>query len=133
MKRWLIDMNIISEMMRRRPDARVEAWSIAEGDFHVCAITVEEITYGLERQSLKTKLKWFEAFLSNRCEILAVTESIATRAGSTRGQLASKGVTRAQPDMLIAATAWTHGLTLATRNTRDFEGTGIALFNPLEA
>ncbi len=133
MSGWLIDTNIVSEIMRRKPDARVEAWSIAEGDFYVSAITIDEIVYGLERQSLSTKMEWFEIFLTHRCEILPVSTSIARRAGSTRGQLAAQGIARSQPDMLIAATAWAHDLTLATRNTRDFEGNGIALFNPFEA
>lgn len=132
MKHWLIDTNIVSELMRRIPDAKVEAWSVAEGDFSASAITVDEILFGLERQSLTNKIQWFETFLTHRCEILPVTASVAQRAGSIRGQLAANGVIRSQPDMLIAATAWSHNLTLATRNTRDFEGTGIALFNPFE-
>lgn len=132
MKHWLIDTNIVSELMRRVPNTKVEAWSVAEGDFSASAITVDEILFGLERQSLTSKIQWFDSFLTHHCEILPVTVSIARRAGSIRGQLAAQGIARSHPDMLIAATAWAHGLTLATRNTRDFEGTGIALFNPFE-
>lgn len=93
---------------------------------------MDEITYGLERQSLGTKSEWFKKFVSLKCKVLPVTETIAQRAGATRGNLASTGKTRHQSDMLIAATAWVHGLTLATHNTGDFEGTGIAVFNPFE-
>lgn len=128
----LIDTNIVSELMRRKPDAKVEGWCIAESDFCISPITIDEITYGLERQSLDAKLTWLDKFISIRCTVLSVTDTIAVRSGKMRGQLASKGIVRSQSDMLIAATAWAHGLTLATRNTRDFEGTGIALFNPFE-
>jgi predicted nucleic acid-binding protein len=133
MKQWLIDTNIVSEMMRRKPNTKVEAWCTAIDSFYISTITIDEITYGLELKSLKAKAKWFQKFLSSRCTILPITEPIAFRAGSTRSQLASKGIVRSQADMLIAATAWSHGLILATRNTRDFEGTGIPIFNPFES
>ncbi|MFU8848869.1 MAG: type II toxin-antitoxin system VapC family toxin [Opitutales bacterium] len=132
MIRSLIDTNIVSELMRKQPDAKVKGWCLTESDFYISSITLDEITYGLERQSLETKLQWFDKFISNRCTVLPVTDAIALRSGKIRGELAAQGITRSQADMLIAATAWAHGLTLATRNTRDFEGTGIALFNPFE-
>jgi len=55
---------------------------------------------------------------------------IARHAGVLRGQLARRGRPRAQGDMLIAATAALHGLTLATRNERDFEDCGVTVVNP---
>jgi predicted nucleic acid-binding protein len=47
-----------------------------------------------------------------------------------RGQFQARGVTRSQADMLIAATASLHGLTLVTRNVQDFDGCAIAVINP---
>ena len=47
-----------------------------------------------------------------------------------RAQLATRGHVRSQADMLIAATAQVHALTLVTRNVRDFDGCGIAVLNP---
>lgn len=64
--------------------------------------------------------------------ILKVDAEIAHRAGVMRGSFAQRGIVRDQPDMLIAATAQAHGLTLVTRNSKDFEGCGISLLNPFE-
>lgn len=132
MTQWLCDTNIISEEMRPRPDAAVSAWLLEKELIHISAITVDEITYGLRLRRMQKRALWFEKLLRERCVVLDVTIEIAQRAGNIRAELGHKGQTRSQPDMLIAATARVHGLTLATRNTRDFEGTGIAVFNPFE-
>ena len=65
-----------------------------------------------------------------RVRVLPVTEDIARRAGELRAQMALIGQVRQQPDMLIAATAQVHALTLVTRNVRDFDDCGIAVLNP---
>ena len=129
---WLCDTNIISEEMKPRPEMAVSRWLQEKDLIHISAITVDEITYGLNLRRMQKRILWFQKLLQERCIVLDVTTEIAQRAGNTRAELGRKGATREQSDMLIAATAWVHGLTLATRNTRDFEGTGIALFNPFE-
>jgi predicted nucleic acid-binding protein len=133
MKQWLCDTNIISEEMRPSPDARVRAWLQQRDVIHLSAITVDEIIYGLHLRRMQKRILWFEEFIQERCTVLNVTTEIAQRAGKIRAELAQRGQTREQPDMLIAATTWSHGLILATRNTRDFEGTGIPTFNPFES
>jgi predicted nucleic acid-binding protein len=65
-----------------------------------------------------------------RHEVLPLTPDIAERAGRLRGEFSLKGIVRSQSDMLIAATAQAHNLTLVTRNVRDFDGCGIALLDP---
>lgn len=94
------------------------------------AIAVEESIFGLLRRDNPVLLSAYESFLADRCSILPVTESIARQAGNLRGSFSRRGIIRAQADMLIAATAQVHALTLVTRNTRDFESCGIALLNP---
>jgi len=74
----------------------------------------------------------FEEILSNRCDVLPVSEPIARHAGRLRGGLRAHGKPRTQADMLIAAMEAIHGLTLVTRNTRDFEGIGITVFDPFQ-
>lgn len=73
---------------------------------------------------------WFEVFFAQSCRILTITTEIARHSGELRGQLKSRGKTHTQTDMMIAATAQIHQLTLVTCNIRDFEHCPIALLNP---
>ncbi len=93
-------------------------------------MTVDEIYFGLTRRPNTRILTWFETFLTTRCQVLPVTIEIAKLAGQLRGQFSVTGQVRTQADMLIAATALVHRLTLVTRNERDFQNCGVILFNP---
>jgi predicted nucleic acid-binding protein len=128
----LVDTNIISELCRPRPDPGVLGWAERIKEFRLSVISVEEIAHGLAWHPNDRVLGWVEAFFS-RHAILPISPEIARRAGSVRGRLAAQGSARSQADMLIAATAMVHGLTVVTRNTRDFEGCGIPLLNPFSA
>lgn len=126
----LVDTNVISELTRRRPNPGVEAWADRSARWVLSAITVEEIFYGLSRTPNERIQRWFEMFLTEKCDVMSVTETIAVVGGRLRGRLGAAGQTRTQADMLIGATALVHQQTLVTRNVRDFEGCGIALLNP---
>lgn len=129
----LADTNIVSELMRKRPDPGVLAWremvDAMYGHITMSAVTVDEIMYGLARKQDSGLQAWFDGFMS-RNQVLTVTQTIACRAGEMRAMFSLRGVVRSQADMLIAATAQVHALTLVTRNVRDFDGCGIALLNP---
>ncbi|MBC6420939.1 MAG: type II toxin-antitoxin system VapC family toxin [Hormoscilla sp. SP5CHS1] len=127
---FLCDTNIISELARPLPDQKVLAWAAGVSDIAISAITVEEIYYGLAWKPNPRIKAWFETFIDSRCSIFSVTAPISKLAGQLRGQLQSQGKTRSQADMIIAATAQFHALTLVTRNIRDFEGCNIMLLNP---
>jgi predicted nucleic acid-binding protein len=130
MTTFLCDTNILSELARLRPDTRVAAWAQGVSSMAVSVITVEEITYGLAWKPNPRILDWFQEYLSAYSEILPITAEIAERSGILRGTLRARGRTRTQADMLIAATAQAHGLTLATRNAKDFEDCGLSLIDP---
>lgn len=127
---FLCDTNIISELARPQPNPGVLAWSKQVSSISLSVITLEEIAYGLASKPNAKVQKWFQEFLKDYCQVIAITPEIAQRSGEVRGQLRTKGKPRTQADMLIAATAHLHQLTLVTRNTRDFEDCSISLLNP---
>lgn len=127
---YLVDTNIISELARPAPNAGVLAWAGTVTTITLSVITLEEIFYGLTWKPSPRIRAWFERFLQTRCTVLPVTTEIARQGGQLRGTLQAQGKTRSQADMLIAATAQRHQLTVVTHNVRDFEDCGIALLNP---
>ena len=126
----LVDTNVLSELMRPRPNPRVVDWAGGLDAIALSVVTVEEVCFGLRARPSARLEKWFDSFAREHCEVLAVTEPIARRSAWLRGQLRRRGAVRTQADMLIAATAYEHGLAVATRNERDFEGCGVPVVNP---
>ena len=129
----LVDTNVISELMRPRPNAKVQAWAERQEAFDLSVVCVEEILFGLRARPSSRLLSWFEEFVDHYCRVLPISAAIARRSAEVRAELRARGKPRTQADMLIAATAFEHGVALVTRNVKDFEGCGIPLLNPFEA
>lgn len=128
----LVDTNVLGELSRKDPDPGVTEWARTVSlPLSISAVTVEEIHYGLSWRPNPEIRAWFERFLEEGCIVLPVTAAIAERAGELRGTFRTRGEQRTQADMLIAATAQVHQLRLVTRNSRDFEGCGISIVDPL--
>jgi toxin FitB len=127
---FLIDTNVISELTRPRPNPAVVRWAQVLDTIVISVVTLDEVFFGLTLKPNARVHGWFESFVEKNCQVVEVTAPIARQAGILRGQLALRGQKRTQADMFIAATAAQQGLTLATRNERDFAGCGIALVNP---
>lgn len=127
---WLADTNVLSELVKSRPNRGVVDWAGTVGRISLSAITVEEILFGLAWNPNRRIYMAVMRFLASSCDVLPITQAIAERAGALRGELRSRGIIRSSPDMLIAATAEIHHLTLVTRNTRDFEGLRVEIHNP---
>ena len=126
----LVDTNVISEMLKREPNAGVVSFFELEDTPALSVVTIEEMAYGVAwRPSAKLQTA-FDRIVNTWPHILPITPEIAARAGLLRGQLQHRGHTRTAADMLIAATALTHRIPLATGNVADFEGCGFALLNP---
>jgi len=130
----LVDTNVLSETIRARPNRGVLAWFTSHPTFSVSAVTLEELSFGVERASAKQRRslqEWLERLLGDVSpEVIPIDAEVALAAGRLRAAREMKGRPVAQADMLIAASALVKGLTLVTRNVSDFEGCGIALLDP---
>lgn len=128
----LADTNVVSEFVKKSPDAQVMHWLQSVQSLAISAVTLEEAHYGLAWQPNARKLMLFNALVQRMHTVYPVTPAIAQRGGALRGQFQAQGIVRSAPDMLIAATAIEHQLVLATRNVRDFLGCGVQVVNPFE-
>ena len=138
---YLLDTNIVSELRKvptGKADANVVRWvsSRDAGLFFLSVISLLEIERGvllLQRRDpvQGSRLRhWLDAYLrpAFKGRILPIDDSIAT----TCAHLHVPNP-RSDGDSLIAATALVHGLSVVTRNERDFEGTGVVVINPWQA
>ena len=130
---FLVDTNVVSELMRQAPAPAVVRWAGELPRMTLSVVTVEEVLYGLASKRNLRLERWFNAFLKDHSEVLPVTEPIARRSAALRAQLRAGGRERTVADGLIAATASEHGLIVATRNVRDFAGAGVRVFDPFSA
>lgn len=128
----LADTNVISEFVKKTPDAQVMHWLQSVELLAISAVTLEEANFGLAWQPNTRKLALFNALVQRLHAVYPITPSIAQRGGVLRGQFQAQGIIRSTPDMLIAATAIEHQLVLATRNVRDFMGCGVQVINPFD-
>ncbi len=138
MIRYLVDTNVISETAKPAPNASV-MWWLDETPavlLFVSVITLGELRLGLEYLPIGRRRLQLESWLENEApkwfgsNKLAVTESIANRWAGLIAQARRQGLTLDSSDGLIAATAIEHGLTLVTRNVKDFAGLDLSTLNP---
>ncbi len=130
---FLADTNVLSELVKKTPNASVMQWLQSVELLSTSAVTLEEAHFGLAWQPNARKSSLFNAIVQSLHAVYPITESIAQRAGMLRGQFQAQGIIRSAPDMLIAATAQEHLLVIATRNVRDFTGCGVQVLNPFDA
>ena len=135
---YLIDTNVISDLVRPKPDAAVLDWFADTPDdaLFLSVLTLEEIRKGVEKPpetQRREKLRlWLEHDLRDWFgpRILPIGPDVADRWGRL---LAQTGRPVPAIDRLLAATALHHDLRLVTRNTKDFDYTGLEVINPWEA
>ena len=129
-----MDANVLSEPTRPAPDVRVVAWLRQhERDIAVNPIILGELEYGILLLPASRRRTRLEQWFASGVERLRVFDfDTATAAAWARllARLKKKGRTMPIKDSLIAATALAHGLTVATRNTKDFRSMGVEIENP---
>ena len=133
---YLVDANVLSEPTKQSADSRVVAWLNAnESNLIVDSIIIGELRIGilaLPRGRKRDRLEqWYETVVGT-IECIPWDASISQRWANLVVDLKRKEETVPLLDGMIAATALQHDLTVATRNTRDFQKTGVKTFNPFE-
>jgi predicted nucleic acid-binding protein len=131
---YLLDTNILSETRKRDPAPAVREWikSTPPDQLHVSALTLGEIAQGIAR--IRARGDQLQAGILERW-MRDIEEGFADRTLPVTLRVATEwGRQRAAPmpvvDALIAATARVNGLTIVTRNVKDFERAGVPLINP---
>jgi predicted nucleic acid-binding protein len=133
---FLLDTNVVSELRRPRPHGAVVAWleSVGDENLHLSAVTIGEIQAGIEiaRERDRQRAAQIESWLD---EVAGTYNILAMDARTFRlwARLMHRKPDHLIGDAMIAATAAVHGLTVVTRNVRDFEGFDVQIFNPFEA
>jgi len=130
---FLIDTNVVSELRKPRPHPGVLAWfeSTQDKDLHLSALTLGELQAGVEitRGQDPAKATEIEAWIDRVAETWSV---LALDAAVCRcwARLMHKRQDDLLQDAMIAATAQVHGLTIVTRNLRDFNVFGLPVLDP---
>jgi toxin FitB len=135
---FLLDTNVISEWVRPQPDRNVIAWTadLDEDRAFISVISFAEIRRGVEMlpngRRRERLAAWLTEDLSARFEqrILDIDLRVAETWGTLMARGQKIGLTLGSMDAFIAATARAHGLTLATRNIKDFQRLGLSLLDP---
>lgn len=134
---FLIDTMVLSELRRRQRDPGVAAWigSQRQEDCFLSVVSIGEIERGIARRRVadpafaRQLADWLDQLLRLHGDrLLPVDLGTARRWGQLSAQLGHDGA-----DLLIAATALEHGLTVVTRNLRHFTPTGVPTLNPWTA
>lgn len=138
MSGFLLDTNVISELVKTKPEPRVITWIEAtdESLFHLSVLTLGEIRKGITALPDAKRRVTLEAWLDRDVmlrfsgRILPIDQAVADRWGRIAGSPVAKKSPLPAIDGLLAATALHHDLTLVTRDTRHAAVSGVASFNP---
>ncbi len=131
----IIDTNVVAELMRSEPHDKVVAWSNTIGQVHTTAVTLAEIEYGIARlPNGRRKDQLTAAAARVFIDFDDVVMPFDAPAARSYAGIVIARETVGRPisvaDAQIAAICASRQATLATRNTRDFDATGIRLVNP---
>jgi hypothetical protein len=135
---FLVDTNVLSELVANRPNAGVVRWaaSVDERLLSISVVTIAEMRHGVQLLPAGRRREALEISLVRqiiprfRDRTLPVTVDIADQWGRCITVARRTGYTIGAMDGLIGATALVHDLTVVTRNVADFEPLGVPVLNP---
>ncbi len=134
----VLDTNVVSEGMKPAPDERLIAWlaALQPTSAYLSVVSAAEMLTGAallpagKRRDGLTKIIASQVLPAFEGRLLEVDLAVSYRIAEVTASARAAGNDIDFPDAAIAATALVHGYKLATRNTRDFVGTGVQLINP---
>jgi predicted nucleic acid-binding protein len=138
---WLLDTNILSELRRPKPERKVLAFVTAQPLelLYVSAVTFAEIRFGIELVADAGRRAELNDWLAHRVRpmfeqrVLAITEDIMFKWRLLVEDGRKAGYTFSQPDLIIAATALHHGLTVVSRDVSGYQKARAPVLNPWNA
>jgi predicted nucleic acid-binding protein len=138
---WLLDTNILSELRRPRPEPQVVAFVAGSplDQVFVSVVTLAEIRFGIELVAEPNRRSELNEWLTHKVRpmfagrVLEITEDIMLKWRLLVEEGRKTGHTFSQPDLMIAATAIHHGLTVVTRDRSDYDKAQVPVINPWDA
>jgi toxin FitB len=135
---WLLDTNILSELRRPKPERKVLAFVSAQPLelLYVSSATLSEIRFGIEIVADVRRRAELNDWLTHKVRpmfqqrVLPITEDVMFKWRLLVEDGRKSGHTFSQPDLIIAATALHHGLTVVSRDAADFRRAGAPVLNP---
>lgn len=135
---WLLDTNVLSELRRPKPQASVVQFISGQSLDHlyISVVTFAEIRFGIELVKDVTRRMELNDWLDHKLRpmfedrVLEINEEIMLKWRLLVEEGRKSGHTFSQPDLLIAATALHHGLTVVSRDTNEFEVARVSVLNP---
>lgn len=135
MNRYLLDTNVVSELRKPKPHGAVLAWlnDLGDNQVYLSAVTIGELQAGVERTRRQDpgKAREIEMWVDQLAASFQVLpmDTPCFREGA---RLMEGKADHLLEDVMIAATARIHQLTVATRNEKDFAQLGVSILNPFK-
>jgi predicted nucleic acid-binding protein len=138
---WLLDTNVLSELRRPRPEQRVVGFvaGCALNQLYISVVTLAEIRFGIELVAEPGRRSELNDWLTQKVRpmfdsrVLQINEDIMLKWRLLVEEGRKRGHTFSQPDLIIAATAIHHGLTVVTRDRNDYDKTHVPVVDPWKA
>lgn len=136
---WLLDTCVVSEMVRSSPHHSVIDWVARNAALSgLSIVTLGELQYGIERMAPGRRRNTLQLWFDGLCgqyegRTLAADTQVWRTFARLKASLEVIGRPQSDFDVLIAATATVHQLTLVTRNVRHFQDAGVPMFDPWAA
>jgi predicted nucleic acid-binding protein len=136
--KWLLDTNVVSEGVRKRPNTNVIGWVATKAtvDVAISIVTLAELRDGAasvrDQDTRRALIDWIDNEIAGPFgdRTLALDTEVLMDWLTLSRKLRAKRITRDSADLLLAATARVFDLIVVTQNVRDFGDTGVIVYDP---